>query len=44
MKEENKICECGSIARNLSVTWNKKEYRCHDCYKKYLAKYGVKLH
>jgi DNA-directed RNA polymerase subunit RPC12/RpoP len=42
--EENKIYECGAIARNTSVMWNKREYRCNDCSEKNLLNNGVKIH
>ncbi|KXS41711.1 MAG: hypothetical protein AWU59_1963 [Methanolobus sp. T82-4] len=43
MKEKQKICECGNVARNVSETFGKKVYRCDLCYEKYLAVLGVKL-
>lgn len=45
MKQENKICcDCGVIAHNITETWDRgTEYRCHVCFEKHLAKYGVKI-
>lgn len=43
MKEEQNICECGNVARNVSETFDKKVYRCNQCYESYLAALGVKL-